>query len=107
MAREAEVLALLDTIADPCSLAYGKPVGLAALGIVDHVEVIGDKVTVAIMPTIPGCLFIGVIEEKVERLAEALPWCRGLRVTIVDGLWDPSRIAVRGDQSSIPAALSD
>lgn len=93
--REAELRALLDTIADPCSLAHGKPVGLGGLGIVDHVEVIGDTATVAIMPTIPGCLFIGVIEEKVERLAEALPWCRGLRVTIVDELWDPSRITAR------------
>lgn len=95
MDREAELLALLDTIADPCSLAHGRPVGLVSLGIVDRVEVIDGEAIVAIMPTIPGCLFIGVIEEKVERLAEALPWCRGLRVEIVQGLWDPSRMAPR------------
>jgi metal-sulfur cluster biosynthetic enzyme len=105
--REGELLALLDTIADPCSLAHGKPVGLVALGVVDRVEVARGEAMVAIMPTIPGCLFIGVIEEKIERLADALPWCTGLRVTIADGLWDPSRMTARGDQSSIPAALSD
>lgn len=93
--REAELEALLDTIQDPCSLALGRPLGLGALGIVDRVEVSGGCVTVEIMPTMPGCLFIGVIEEKIERLVEKMAWCERLEVKIVDGLWDPSRIVVQ------------
>ena len=84
--RRAEVLALLDAIADPCSTSLGAPIGLVGLGIVDRVDVDAAVVTVAIMPTIPGCLFIGVIEERIEQALAGTGWCETVRLRWVDGL---------------------
>jgi metal-sulfur cluster biosynthetic enzyme len=89
--RRAEIAALLDEIADPCSVSQGRPLGLATMGIIDRID-LADTLTIALLPTVLGCLFIGVIEERIEEALRALPWCPPIRFRHVDALWDKSRM---------------
>lgn len=94
-ARRARVLALIETIVDPCSASFGRPTGLVSMGIIDRLDVSeAGEVDVWIMPTIPGCLFLGVIEERIEAVLAELGWCSRLRCHHAAGLWDPSRLRV-------------
>jgi metal-sulfur cluster biosynthetic enzyme len=92
-ARRAQALALIEAIADPCSVNFGRPTGLVSMGIIDRLDVCpAGEVDLWIMPTIPGCLFLGVIEEKLEAALADLGWCSRLRCHHATGLWDPSRM---------------
>jgi len=94
-ARRREALDRIDAIVDPCSQSLGRPVGLVAMGIVERLDVAGDKVTVLLLPTFPTCLFRGFFEEEIRQRVGALPWCRGVAIEFcpADRLWDPSRMA--------------
>jgi metal-sulfur cluster biosynthetic enzyme len=92
-ARRAQVLALIESVIDPCSVTFGRPTGLVSMGIIDRLELgPAGEVDLWIMPTIPGCLFLGVIEEKVEAALAELGWCSRLRCHHAAGLWDPTRM---------------
>ena len=92
-ARRAAALALVETIADPCSANFGRPIGLVSMGIIDHLDVSPTgEIDLWILPTIPGCLFLGVIEERIEGALADLDWCTQLRCHHAAGLWDPSRM---------------
>ena len=61
-ARRAAALALIEVIADPCSLNFGRPTGLVSMGIIDRLDLnAAGEIDLWILPTIPGCLFLGVI----------------------------------------------
>ena len=94
-ARRREVLDEIDAIVDPCSRSLGRPVGLVAMGIVERLDVAGDKVTVLLLPTFPTCLFRGFFEEEIRQRVGALAWCRDVAIAFcpADQLWDPSRMA--------------
>jgi metal-sulfur cluster biosynthetic enzyme len=91
--RRAQALALIEDIADPCSANFGRPTGLVSMGIVDRLDVgAAGEVDLWILPTMPGCLFLGVIEERAEAALRDLGWCVRLRCHHAAGLWDPSRM---------------
>jgi metal-sulfur cluster biosynthetic enzyme len=91
--REA-VLDALEAIADPCSVALGKPIGLVGMGMIERLDIEGTVVRVAVLPTFPDCMFLGVIEAEIERLVAALPWCSGVAVRFcpAEQSWDESRM---------------
>jgi len=93
--RRREALDRIDAIVDPCSRSLGRPAGLVAMGIVERLDVAGDKVTVLLLPTFPTCLFRGFFEEEIRKRVGALPWCRDVAIEFcpADRLWDPSRMA--------------
>ena len=63
------------------------------MGIIDRLDLSpAGEVDLWIMPTIPGCLFLGVIEEKIEAALAGAIWCARIRCHHADGLWDPSRM---------------
>ncbi len=91
--RRTQALALIEKIADPCSVNFGRPTGLVSMGIIDRLELGSDgEIDLWIMPTIPGCLFLGVIEERIEAALADMSWCSRIRCRPADGLWDPSRM---------------
>ena len=93
--RRREVLERLEAIVDPCSRSLGRPAGLVAMGIVERVDVVGDAVTVLLLPTFPTCLFRGFFEAEIKAGAAALPWCCDVAIEFcaADRLWDESRMA--------------
>jgi metal-sulfur cluster biosynthetic enzyme len=92
-ARRAQALALIEAVVDPCSANFGRPTGLVAMGMIDRLDLNATgEIDLWIMPTIPGCLFIGVIEEQIEAAMADVAWCTGVRCHRAEGLWDPSRM---------------
>ena len=108
MSRRADVLAALDGIVDPCSVAAGTPAGLAEMGIVDAVAIDGDAVSVRLLPTFAGCLFAGLFAEQAEQRVGALPWCRRVDVELAgDRIWTEARMSpalrARRERALLPA----
>lgn len=94
MTRHAEVVAALDGIVDPCSVAAGTPAGLAAMGIVEEVTIDGDSVAITLLPTFAGCLFAGLFAQQAEERVGALPWCERVGVRLVgDRIWTDERMS--------------
>jgi metal-sulfur cluster biosynthetic enzyme len=94
-ARVVEVRAALNSIVDPCSSAMAHPIGLADMGIIDRVAVVGDRVAVDLLPTSAHCLFVGLLEEAIETRIAELPWVSDVDVHLAEGthLWDEERMA--------------
>jgi metal-sulfur cluster biosynthetic enzyme len=92
--RRQDVLDALDRIADPCSVALGRPIGLVGMGLVERLDVDDAAVTVMILPTFPDCMFRGVLEAEIEARVRELPWCRGVTVRFcpADRSWDETRM---------------
>lgn len=93
--RRSAVLAELETILDPCSIASGQPIGLAGMGMIERLDVTGGAVSVLLLPTFPLCTFLGVFEAEIEKRLLALPWCDSVAVAFCPASegWDESRMS--------------
>jgi ring-1,2-phenylacetyl-CoA epoxidase subunit PaaD len=93
--RVAAVKTALNTIIDPCSAASATRVGLVDMGIIDRVEVEGDDVRVALLPTFAGCLFVGMFRADIEERVLTLDWAASVDVEMVHAptYWDESRMS--------------
>jgi metal-sulfur cluster biosynthetic enzyme len=94
--RSSEALDRLNAIVDPCSTASSTPLGLVDMGVIESVRVHGEGVHVRLMPTFPGCLFVGIFEAEAERRLLDLPWCEQVTVELVgaeEGIWTESRMS--------------
>jgi metal-sulfur cluster biosynthetic enzyme len=96
VAREAQVVAAVNEIADPCSCGVGVPTGIADLGLLERVELDGGSVRVVLTTTSPSCMFVGHFEEEIERRVGSLPWVDSVEVELDYGvMWDESRMSER------------
>jgi metal-sulfur cluster biosynthetic enzyme len=93
--RRLVVLNAIDSIADPCSQALGRPVGLVGMGIIERVDIVGAHVTISVLPTFPNCMFRGVFEEEIARLVASIAWCEAVSVCFVsaESIWDEQRLS--------------
>jgi metal-sulfur cluster biosynthetic enzyme len=99
-ARHAEARARINAIHDPCSIASNVPIGIVDMGIVHSLEVDGDRVSVRVRPTFPGCLYVGLFAQEIDRVLTALPWCQEVDVSLAEGA------GVWSEESMAPAARS-
>lgn len=83
--RRAEVEHLVNDIVDPCSGAAGVPIGLVDMGIVQSIAVRGDEVSMSLLPTFGGCLYVGLFEEEIRRRLKGLEWCRSVQLVSLSG----------------------
>lgn len=92
--RRTAVLAALDTIVDPCSRSMGTPIGLVGMGMIERLDVAGDTVSVAVLPTYPACLFQGMFEVEIEKRLRDISWCGAVKVAVLQGdaSWDELRM---------------
>ena len=93
--RRAAILAQLDEIKDPCSVASGVPMGLAELGLIDTIDISADgEVSIRLRLTSPFCHMIGFFKTEVQRRVAALPGITSVSFSADNGLdWSPDRIA--------------
>lgn len=95
MTSVPEILSVLDTIIDPCSIAAAAPAGISTLGIVRDIEIEGDShsgfsILVRMGLTSPGCLMGAMFTAEAERRLLALPTVKSVRVDFVaDFVWQP------------------
>lgn len=87
--RAEEVTQVLDEVIDP---ELG--IGIVSLGLVYRVAVDGDAVSILMTLTVPGCPMHETIVRDVEARITALPWVRGVAVTLTfDPPWTPDRLS--------------
>jgi metal-sulfur cluster biosynthetic enzyme len=89
------ILAELDEIKDPCSLATGLPLGLAEMGLVREVAVSRDgSVTVELRLTSPFCHMIGFFKTEAAARIGRLPGVAAVTLNADNGLdWSPRNIS--------------
>lgn len=89
----ATVAAALERVHDPCSVASGAPLGLAAMGLVRSCEVDGDAVRVVLGVTGPGCTFTGLLLDRAADAVRAVPGVREVDVRLdTTFVWDPDAV---------------
>jgi metal-sulfur cluster biosynthetic enzyme len=88
--RLAEIRAAADTVTDPCSIALGRPVGLAEMGVLRRIELgEGGRVTVALALTDPLCPFRARFEADIAKAVEAIDGVETCTVEFAGQLWSP------------------
>jgi metal-sulfur cluster biosynthetic enzyme len=103
----SQIIAELNEIKDPCSLAAGTPFGLDDMGLVDQVDISEDgAVLVKLRLTSPFCHMIGFFKVEAQRRLLALPGVSEVSLEADNGLdWSPARISA-GAQAHRAAHLS-
>jgi metal-sulfur cluster biosynthetic enzyme len=93
--RHAAIIAELDAIHDPCSVASGTPMGLAEMGMVDRIDISPQgHVAIGLKLTSPFCHMIGFFKTEVQRRVAALPGIASVSLSADNGLdWSPDRIS--------------
>jgi metal-sulfur cluster biosynthetic enzyme len=93
--RRVLVLNAIDSIADPCSQALGRPVGLVAMGLIARLDVAGACVSITVLPTFPTCMFRGVFEEEIAAQVRSISWCKTVSVCFAAAeiIWDEQRMS--------------
>lgn len=94
----ASVMACLEGIVDPCSVASGVPAGLVSMGLVGPVAVeegaAGAKVSVTLYITEPGCLMGSLFELTARRSLNELPGVAQAEVAMdYTHVWGPEQMA--------------
>ena len=92
-----EVVAALDTVKDPCSVAMNRPVGLVEMGMVRGVVVRSGAVDVTLCLTEPTCLYAMQISDSVRAglraaLGEELDVNVQFDAQLDSGLWTEERM---------------
>jgi metal-sulfur cluster biosynthetic enzyme len=94
-AQRAAIIAELDEIKDPCSVAGGVPMGLAELGLIDTIDISSQgEVAIRLRLTSPFCHMIGFFKTEVQRRVSGLPGITSVSLSADNGLdWSPDRIS--------------
>lgn len=89
------ILAELDAIKDPCSLATGMPLGLVEMGLVREIEIATDgRVIVELRLTSPFCHMIGFFKTEAADRIGRLPGITAVTLNADNGLdWSPRDIS--------------
>lgn len=94
---EAEVLAALEQVVDPCSVTAGAPLSLVDMGLVVGWSYAGDVLDLSLTVTGPGCTYLGLLADAAGQVLRGLPGVAEVRVAFVpDIVWDESRMSERG-----------
>jgi len=92
------VLAALDGIHDPCSVATRRPLSIVELGLlVDLTMLPQGDVRVTLRATSPSCVLIGSIMEAAEIRVSAVPGVRDVVIELDPSSdWSPERMTPAG-----------
>ncbi|MFC4619120.1 1,2-phenylacetyl-CoA epoxidase subunit PaaD [Camelliibacillus cellulosilyticus] len=87
------VLAVLQTVKDP----ELPTISIVDLGMLDQLEVAGDKVSVKLLPTFSGCPALDLIEKEVKEALLAIEGVTSVQVIFsFDPPWTTDRISREG-----------
>jgi metal-sulfur cluster biosynthetic enzyme len=86
----ADVRRAADTVTDPCSVTLGRPVGLAAMGVVRSIELPEPgRVQILVALTDPMCPFWMRMERDLTEAVEALDGITSCEVRLSSEIWSP------------------
>ena len=86
----------LQGIIDPCSVSAGVRLSIWDLGLIQEMNIGPDGcVQIRLLPTFPGCHFVGIFEEEIRDRLSSLDWCSDVKVDIAppNEIWNESHMA--------------
>ena len=93
MTTQAELVARLRTVTDPCSVGLGAPIDIWSLGLVEDVGVTGGIARVRLVLTDPSCVFFRQIGDRVASALLDLPGVDAVEIELdATILWTPDRM---------------
>lgn len=95
-----QVIAELDEIKDPCSMASGVPMGLSEMGLIGDLGITSDgEVAIKLRLTSPFCHMIGFFKVEAEQRLMKLPGVTAVSICADNGLdWSPAMISDTAQQ---------
>jgi metal-sulfur cluster biosynthetic enzyme len=84
----------LSNVMDPCSFAFGSPISIVSLGLIEALEISGAKVTLRLLLTMPACMMFGDIASQVKAALLVIDGVDEVDVKLENGFeWSESRIS--------------
>jgi metal-sulfur cluster biosynthetic enzyme len=97
---QAEIVAALDRVPDPCAAAAGLDLSIVDIGLVYDVTVADDGIRITITFTELGCQFTHRVVTDVIDAVRALGWTGELRVQPCwSPPWSPDRLSARAAEA--------
>jgi len=92
------VVAAIERVYDPCSLAVNAPLNLIEMGLVRKCSVDDDGIAhVSIGTTAPGCVLVGSILEALEEQIGAVPGVSSVELRVdTSVIWTPDLMTDEG-----------
>jgi len=98
MTGRAQILSALDEVLDPCSVAVGKPIGIASLGLVESCTVENGEVDLVLCTTGPGCMLIGNLLQAADARIRSVAGVRDVRISVDTSIiWSTARMQKPSD----------
>jgi metal-sulfur cluster biosynthetic enzyme len=86
--------AQLETVLDPCSLAFAAPISVVSLGLVDDLKLSGSSATVRLLLTMPACTMFGDIASQVRAALLVVEGVDDVRVELESRVeWSEGRMS--------------
>lgn len=99
MTLESDLLASIQTIPDPCSLATGVPLSIGEMGLLQALEFSEGRVTVRLQLTSPMCMMAAYFMREIEQRLRAHADVQSVHVEFDQALeWRPEHISEEGRQ---------
>jgi metal-sulfur cluster biosynthetic enzyme len=94
------LLAQLDKVLDPCSIAMGRPISVRQMGLIDELSLTDGTARVVLCLTDPGCINYAQIARYVTDALMELDEVDAVEVVhTIEKLWTPDRVKpVQGPQ---------
>lgn len=101
------VLAALDDVQDPCSIATRRPLSIVELGLVVAVQAdVDGEVQIGLRATSPSCTLIASIMEAAEERVGDVPGVSSVAVELeTDTVWSPDLMTPGGREKLETARL--
>jgi metal-sulfur cluster biosynthetic enzyme len=88
----ARIEAALARVTEPCSLAFGKPISIVEMGLVERIEVRGDHAEITLCLTDAACVHFTGMQRFIRDELCDLPEIATVEVRQThDQLWTPDR----------------
>jgi metal-sulfur cluster biosynthetic enzyme len=90
-----QILAALDEIKDPCSVASGTPLGLVEMGLIKQLDISSEgAVEIQLCLTAPFCHMIAFFKAETTARVGAIPGVSAVLLATDNGLdWSPERMS--------------
>lgn len=97
------ILAELDEIKDPCSVASGLPMGLSEMGLIGDLKITSKgEVAIKLRLTSPFCHMIGFFKVEAEQRIMKLPGVTAVTLSADNGLdWSADLISGQAQQQRL------
>jgi metal-sulfur cluster biosynthetic enzyme len=99
MTLESDLLARIQTIPDPCSLATGVPLSIGDMGLLQSLRCSEGRVTVRLQLTSPMCMMAAYFMREIEQRLSGHADVQSVHVEFDPALeWRPEHISAEGRQ---------